>query len=342
MASAPAFVYPAPDASQKSMEGGLNLGCGSRVLACLIGAMAFGCDVGFVEAEPPQLRQVSASFTAKSVAEPVVFGMAVDFELPDPDACASALAWIEGVANSALPQAPAILLPEQRLSANTCTIAQEQTFDPQPLIVAMAAAKSRFPSAHIRPVLLFVTNLQLPLQSGVVHGLSQLAALAEKPEIWALAPGLPASSFAFNRSLPWTFTQDPAVLQAVTSLAASVLPFQSAPAQEETVSLAASDVRGMTLMKLCGTSEVAGAIAASSTPQFDGATAVPVGGSVPVFDFASPQLLAVPKSEFVIPAITVKLEGCTADCHHLFDGNEDGPGTAWDTTRGCSNGKVTP
>jgi hypothetical protein len=339
--SEPFCSHPADDATSAD-RGGLDLSHVTRTSFCVLCAAIAACDVGFVETQPPRLKQFSASFTAQSAPDPIVFGLVVDFEVPDADGCAAALSWMEQTVASALPQgAPVVRLPDQRISGDSCQVTQSQTLDPKPIAAAVQSARARFPQANLRPLIFFATNLSLPLQTGVLQGLSQLSAISLPPVIWSLAPQAAASSFNFQQSLAWTFTQDPNLAAQLQAALSAVLPFQSAPAQSQAVALPAADVAGITLMKLCSTAQSAGAVETSSTPAFNGSAAVSLGGAVPVFNFTSPAIVAVPRTGFAVPSVTVALEGCSTDCHHLFDGNDDGPGISWDTAARCSDGKVT-
>jgi hypothetical protein len=297
------------------------------------------CGVGFVEAQPPNLTTLQVKYSATSAAEPVVYGLLIDLDIPDPTACAAAMSWVEGFVQAAMLKADAgaIALPEQRLSGNGCAPLYSRSIDTLALSTAIAVVQAARPAAHVRPVLIYVNNLALPLAYGVSSGLTALHGLVLSggvhPLLWAVAPGqaIASANGIVQSSVVWTFSQDAQVATAVAALVASELPLQSsAGGGSGPLAIAPDKLARVQMLKLC-TSDAT--LTSTTLPQDGRPYAL---GDPPIFTFTLPATVAVPLAAFTLPSGSVVVEGCTAFCNHFVLGNDQDLGVPWSSVSSCT------
>src|SRR4051812_34269483 len=127
----------------------------------VLALLAAGCgEVHFVEPNPPRLFHNRVEFTATSVSEPLVWVAVLDIFIQDTGECAWArqttLATIRDAISRVTVQQ--IELPAQDL-AGDCRQRGETALDVAGLQAAAAVARNALPGAHVRPLVVYVDNI---------------------------------------------------------------------------------------------------------------------------------------------------------------------------------------
>lgn len=294
----------------------------------------------FVDATPPRLRRVVAQYKTGAQAEPLLFVQLLELYVEDPGTCAVAKSWfldstrraLSGISVEQLELAPRDLAPQ-------CTQREGVALDVDRLVAEVKTFSLARPQAHVRPVILYANNLELPLSPARSGSLGALAArlTAQQgmpPLVWLVASKAVTKQLVWDNAQDWTWAGDPAVAGAMRSFALLALPLQT---EAGTVSdpqplLSSADLEGAQEFKLCAPIVDA---ATSGLPE-PGITARVDRAAPPRWQVVLPQQLAAPKSAFSTHTVTAKLEVCDANCDRFYDIDPDQLQRGWDVTRGCA------
>ena len=194
-------------------------------------AAAVACDTAFVEPTPPTLVGGKRVFAPVPIVEPVVHALVVDFEIPDPAHCAATVARAEAVLRSIAASGRSAALPTVHLAPG-CRQLPFRFFDASLIEQPSREAEASFPGSAIRPVVLYVNNVDLPLPFGVTEGLRALrfSATAQgrlAPRVYGLALEKARASGGFDAVGSWTHAGDEAMWTAVEELIGREVPFES-------------------------------------------------------------------------------------------------------------------
>lgn len=295
---------------------------------------ACACEAAFVDPTPPVLTTERLVLTAAYRAEPVVFGAILDLQIPDPALCAATVARVLAELRGAAQRAgvPSRELAPRDLSPS-CAQKPFRVVPVAEIEAEIRAAEADFPGFHVRPVLLYVNNVELSIDPNVGAGLNQLRGDAQlrgapPPLIWgmALAPAL--ASFGFARSVPWVHATDAGMWGSLAVLLDADLPLQTRAPLDARARL--SDPSRAVLLKIC---EVRGLTVAGCA--VDGLPC-PVGPDTPIATATFPPLVAGPRTAAYPITAVVVFEACAARCERFVD--RDGTLEPWTTIAGCVGG----
>jgi len=201
-----------------------------RALASFALVLACGCGNHFVEPHPPQLERAQATYTAGSAGEPTSYLVVLDLYLERSAGCADQHAFALQTIRAAMgPEAIEIAVED---ASPTCAQLSTRSIDPLAVDTAIVAAQAAHAAAHLRPILVYVNNIDLPITHPLIDQLAAIrsrsvARVQQAPLYWALAAAKPAGDLRSDRIVPWTFTGDAALGATLRSLASADLPLQS-------------------------------------------------------------------------------------------------------------------
>jgi hypothetical protein len=295
----------------------------------------------FVDATPPRLRRVVAEYKTRAQAEPVLFVQLLELYVEDPGTCGVAKSWfldstrraLLGISVEQLELAPRDLAPQ-------CTQREGVALDVDRLVAEVRTFALAHPQAHVRPVILYANNLELPLSAARSASLGTLAARltaqqGTPPLVWLVASKTVTKQLVWDHAQDWTWAGDPVVSAAMRSFAVLALPLQT---EAGTVSdpqplLSSADLEGAQEFKLCAAITEA---ATSGLPEPGGIAARVDRAAPPRWQVVLPQQLAAPKSAFSTHTVTARLEVCDGNCDRFYNIDPDQLQRGWDVTRGCA------
>jgi len=306
---------------------------------CLVVLLAVGCgEVHFVDPNPPELFRTTAHIQAGLVDEPVVWMTILDLFVEDAGGCAAAKqATLDAVrAAFATAGGAQMELPFQDLSPD-CQKRAEVPLDVAAVKAAFATADATFPQAHVRPVLVYLDDIDLPLPAQVSSALQSLHATsvaggATRPILWTVTFPSASNKLGSDSVFAWTFTGDPALQQNLAAMVESNLPLRSTTQPGPVPLLGSADLETTQELKLCDPPD-----------GFKLVDNIPVGQAVQL-DRANPPrvLLNLPPIFFdqmrasqLIPAVDITVERCTGNCHRFYIGQPGDAPRRWDEIDGC-------
>jgi hypothetical protein len=312
-----------------------------RTRAATVGLALCACSgTLFVDATPPRLRRVVAQYQTSGLAEPLVLVKLLELYVEDPGTCGVAKSWFLDATHRALVglSVEQVELATRDL-APQCTQREGVALDVDGIVAEVHAFALAHPQAHVRPVILYANNLELPLSPARSSSLGTLAARltaqqGTPPLVWLVASKTVAKQLVSDYAQDWTYAGDPAVAGAMGSFAQLTLPLQT---EAGTVSdpqplLKAADLEGAQAFKLCAA--IAGATA-NGLPE-PGVAAKVDRAAPPRWQVVLPQQLAAPKSAFSTHTVTAKLEVCDGNCDRFYSIDPDQLQRGWDVTKGCA------
>jgi hypothetical protein len=305
------------------------------VLALLVA----GCgEVHFVEPNPPRLFQHRAGFTALSVSEPLVWVAVINLFIQEASECAwarqTALAAVRNAIGSAAAQQ--IELPAQDLSPD-CRQRFETPLDVESLRSALLAARAAFPGAHVRPLVVYVDDVDLELPGSVLSAFANARNFTAPPALlWAVSLDTVAHQLGADRQIAWQYAGDPTLPTRLGDAALAELPLQT------TAALTSGPVPLLDATQLEVTKELrVCTVPPEAMPDSYPArqtTHLVDPGNPPTITFQLPQQTAQPKSLFVKPVFEVLVEGCTANCERYFIRSAGSDPYRWDQLGYCALG----
>lgn len=301
------------------------------VLALLLASCG---EVHFVDPNPPGLFRTSATYTSAAIDEPVVWIAILNLFFQDASGCA----WAREVTLSSLRQgfafagARQLELTAQDLSPD-CRQRGERPLDVAAVQAAFAQAQAAFPGAHVRPVIVYVDDIDLAAPSDTVTALGVVRAWPAPPALlWAVAYPSAVTQVRLDRSVDWGYAGDSALATRLATVVKADLPLQttSASSSGPVPLLASAQLETTREFKVCSFPESN----ASGFPSV-GITHVLDRAHPPTVTFTLPQSFALPKSIFQNSIYSVPVEGCTANCDRYFIGEPGGDPVRWDEANGC-------
>jgi hypothetical protein len=286
------------------------------------------------------LRRVVAQYKTGTQAEPLLFVQLLELYVEDPGTCAVAKSWfldstrraLFGISVEQLELAPRDLAPQ-------CTQREGVVLDVDRLVAEVRTFSLAHPQAHVRPVILYANNLELPLSPARSGSLGELAArlTAQQgmpPLVWLVASKTVTKQLVWDNSQDWTWAGDPVVSGGMRSFAQLALPLQTeaGTVSEPQPLLSSADLEGAQEFKLCAPILDA---ATSGLPE-PGLAARVDRAAPPRWQVVLPQQLAAPKSAFYTHTVTAKLEVCDGNCDRFYDIDPDQLQRSWEVTRGCA------
>jgi hypothetical protein len=246
--------------------------------------------------------------------------------------------WARAATLSALQQgfaragARRLELPAQDLSPD-CRRRPQQTVDVAGVQAQFDAAQAAFPDAHVRPVIVYVDDVDLPTSSETLIALRAVRSRPDAPALfWAVSYPSVAGQLAADRAIPWTYAGDGDLVNRLGAAVKAELPLQSTAALSSgpIALLSAAQLETTREFKLCKDPDPD----ASGYPEVGPAHALD-RAHPPSITFAIPQRVALPKPLFQTSTFDVAVEGCTGNCDRYFIGEPGADPIRWDETAGC-------
>jgi len=219
-----------------------------------------------------------------------------------------------------------------------CRERGQMALDVNAIGAAFSAAQQALPAAHVRPVIVYVDDIDLPVPSGTLAGMfSARATLPQlRPVVWSVSFASVAAQLAADQNAAWTYAGDPELAKRVGALVDSQLPFRSTatPTSGPVALLDAAELDVTREFKLCAASPQA---MAGTYPE-PGATQRLDRAHPPTIVFVIPQSIAVPKSSYANVTVEASVEGCTGNCERYFIREPGADPLRWDEMRRCALG----
>lgn len=306
--------------------------------SCLAALLTVACgEVHFVDPNPPALYRATARFQPGSIDEPVVWMTVLDLFVEQASACADTRQGMLEMVRAAFSALPAqkLELPSQDLAPG-CRQRGEVPLDVDAATAAFSAARAAFPGAHVRPVIVYVDDIDLPLPPQLTSSLQALrqppvAGSKLTPLLWTMAVREATASLAPDEDLGWTFTGDPALAALLGLVVKRDLPLQTLRQPGPMPLLDAAQLAVTREVKVCREP--------TDVPVLEGpapgvAVAVdPAHGPTMLFDV--PETFAVPKGFLLVPQTEILIEGCTANCDRFYVAEPGDEPRRWNGTRHC-------
>jgi len=311
-----------------------------RVAVAALAAAAAACPAGFVDPNPPALQRVEKVWSPPVENEPVVYALMLDLHLARGLDCAATKSQIASRVRSILitSSTPGIELPLVDISPD-CRQAPTRHFDASALDLAIQGAERTYGSRHVRALLLYVNDIDLPIPESIQSDFSSLRIFlanrgAPLPVTWAITLGRGQDEALFQRLMEWKYSTDTGMFGALTSTAAIELPLQAlgSTPQGGVPVFTPAEAAPIVEWKFCGPADVR-TTAVNFT--YDGKAKRLSPTSPPAFTFDVPTAEPVMKSGFNFTPVRFFVEICTANCDR-YTRLDDGSVTIWDKTTGCT------
>src|SRR3954462_5352933 len=132
-------------------------------------------EVHFIDPNPPQLFRAQTKFTPPAIDEPIVWISISNLFFEDAGSCDWSHQTTLGAVRAAFAAVGGqqVELPAQDLSPD-CRQRNAAVPDVAAVRAAFASAVAAFPSARIRPVVVYLDNIDAPLDSGTAGSLLSL------------------------------------------------------------------------------------------------------------------------------------------------------------------------
>lgn len=311
-----------------------------RVAIAALAVAAAACPAGFVDPDPPAIQRVERLWSPPIENEPVVYALLLDLHLARGLDCAAVKSQLASRVRAVMltSSTPGIELPLVDISPG-CRQAPDRRFDASALDVAIQGAERTYGARHVRAVLLYVNDIDLPVPLGLQSDFSSLRIFmanrsAPLPLTWAITLGHGKDEGLFQRLMDWKHSSDSGMFAALANTAGAELPLQalgSTPPGGVPV-FTAQERASIVEWKFCGPADP------RTTPinfALDGKARRIDPLNPPAFTFDVPSAAPVMKSAFSSTPVRFQVELCTANCDH-FTRLEDGSVAIWDKTSGCT------
>jgi len=307
--------------------------------AILPALLAAGCgEVHFVEPNPPRLFRNTAAFTSAAVSEPVVWVAVTNLFIENASECA----WARQISVAAIREAIAraggeqIEVNAQDLSPD-CRRRGETPLDVNSLRAGFGAAQIALPATHVRPLIVYVDNIDFPLIDEPA-AIEQARATSSpfRGLLWTVSFASVSAQLHADRSVAWSYAGDATLADRIGEVVKAELPLQStASAASGAVPLLDGSQLDVTReFKVCA---VPAEAAPDSYPAL-GTTHVLDGAHPPTITFKLPQVVATPKSSFSKSTFKASVEGCTANCDRYFIREPGADPFRWSDMPDCALG----
>ena len=301
----------------------------------LLALLLAGCgQVHFVDPNPPRLFQTAVKYTSGAVDEPVVWIAIFNLFFQDATGCA----WAREATLSSLRQGFAVAgarqleLAAQDLSPD-CRQRGQRQLDVAAVQTAFANAQAVFPGAHVRPVIVYVDDIDLvaPSETAAAIGVVR-SGPGGQALLWTVAYEPVTTQLRPDRSIDWGYAGDAALATRLAAMVKADLPLQTtaSPSSGPVPLLDGAQLETTREFKVCKVPDgnAAGYPAVGVMHVLDRARP-------PTVTFTVPQRVALPRSLFQSSTFSVAVEGCTADCDRYFIGNPGDDPLRWDEADRC-------
>jgi hypothetical protein len=303
--------------------------------AVLLALLLAGCgEVHFVEPNPPRLFRTSATWTSAAVDEPVVWIAILDLFFEDVSGCdwardTTLLAVRQGFAAAGTQQ---LELTAQDLSPD-CRERGRVPLDVAGVRALFDSAQAALPAAHVRPVIVYVDDVDLPTSAETLAALHAVRSGPDVPPLlWTISHGAVSAQLGADRAVAWSYAGDADLLNRVGAAVKTDLPLQT------TATLSSGPVPLLNPSQLETTRE----FRLCKNPDGGASDYPPVGPAhvldrarPPTITFALPQYVATPRSLFQSSTFDMTVEGCTANCDRYYIGEPGADPVRWDEANRC-------
>jgi hypothetical protein len=200
---------------------------------------------------------------------------------------------------------------------------------------ALSIAEASFPGRHLRPVYVYVDNVDLALPSALLQAFTTLRAQSTLPGLFlTVSLAALATQLAAFSAVPWTYAGDPALAQRLGAAVEQALPLQSTATTTTgpVALLDSAQVETTREFKVCALP----GIGTVENPPDVGVAQIVDRSNPPTITFDLPQAIALPKSGFHTVTISIPVEGCTAHCDRYYIAEAGDDPHRWDEMKRCA------
>jgi hypothetical protein len=304
----------------------------------LVALFAIACgEIHFIDPNPPTLFRAQTKFSPAAIDEPIVWIAIFNLFFEDESGCSWARDTTVGALRSAFAGAGGqqLELAAQDLAPG-CRQRDSVQLDAPAVQAAFASSQAAFPSARIRPVVVYLDNIDAQLAPGTAaliaslrNGSTGLASL-----IWTVGFDQVGTQLRSERRLGWTYTGDPTFSSQIRNVVSSELPLRTTAARSTgpVQLLDASQLEVVHVMKVC--------VLPKDLPPDDpprlGAAQVVDRARPPTLSFQLPQQVALPRSLYNDVMYSVVVEACSGNCDRYFIREAGDPPQRWDEMTACA------
>lgn len=307
-----------------------------RAFTALALAALSACGTDFYEPNPPGLSSLTRRASSRSQAEPTVYLLILDLYMPSAASCDVArqdlIRLVSGAIHGRDPEAT--VLPLEMLPP-TCSQAPFRRLALGGYPQAIEALEVKL-GRRIRPLILYVNNVDLALPTSLSGDITQLHATVTEgglsPFVWGITTARVKNQLGFlDRAIDWTFSGDPSLEAAFTATVAADLPLLTRTGSGEEIPLLDADqLATVQQLKICSDAsiEARGFV-------LDGSAVVVRREDPPRFVTHFSPLLAVPRTAYSDQTVALSMELCTANCDRFLEDPALRTRRAWNRFHGC-------
>lgn len=314
--------------------------CPGRLLVAALAVGGTACPTGFVDPEPPVLRRLDYNWTPPVEDLPTVYALLLDLHLASGLDC-------DTIKSRFIAQARAVLLPSGATGVElpvmdispTCRQSQDRHLDLDALDAAIRGAETTYGQGRVRPILVYVNNVDLPVPLGLQSDFAGLRILASGrgshlPLLWCVAAGRAQDVTLFERRVAWTHSEDPGLFggAGLGAVALQELPLRALGSVPGGVPLYdPAKMAGAVEYKACAPGDP---LIVPVGFAFDGRSRPVNLTRPPRFRFEPPPAPPAMRTSFITPIVQVKLEACSSRCDRFWR-LPDGALLAWNRAGSC-------
>jgi hypothetical protein len=294
-------------------------------------------EVHFVDPNPPQLFRAQSKFIAGTVDEPIVWVSITNLFTEDAAACAGSRQTTLGALRAAFASVGGqqLELPAQDLAPG-CNQRNVTKLDVAAVQAAFAGAQSAFPGSRIRPVVVYLDNINAQVDAATA---ALILSLKNGPGglqslIWTVAFDAVGQQLGADRRISWTYTGDPALASQMQGAVSADLPLRTTaaltsgpvPLLDDAQLQIAHEIKVCLLPKDLVPDE----------PPALGKTQLIDRARPPTLTFQLPQAVAMPRSLYTEVPYAVVTEGCSGNCDRYYVRDPDDTPERWDEMKRCA------
>jgi hypothetical protein len=294
------------------------------------------CGTHFVEPNPPQLERAAATYTTSSAGEPTAYVVVLDLYLERRAGCADAHAFALQSIRSAMGSS-AIELAVQDASPD-CAQLSSRRIDVRAIDAALLSGQAAHPDAHLRAIVVYANNVDLPLPGAFLTQLLSVRGHAAAnmllvPIYWAFSAARPAADLSSDRHVSWTFAGDTKAASSFAALAAADLPLQSETGlvAGPLALLADAALHRAFQFKLCAEQPYVTPVGFAG----DGSAQRLDPQRPPAWSVSLPPRYSIARTEFRPRTVTMPVELCVAHCERYYDYKPGDDPVVWNQVSGC-------
>lgn len=290
-------------------------------LALLATLGGSGCDVGFVDPNPPELVALTRTQRLTLQDEPVVYMVVLDLHLPDGAECTRVRDRLLTTVQQSFspPGRSAFALTTQDVSPG-CQQESGRRLDVERYAAELAMAESYFADRAVRPILVYFNNVDLPMDMSLLSDLAGLrdeaiARGAPEPLYWGMGFPSTLSALTFDETFAWTFSADPGLTDGLVTAAEKQLPLVTNVAFGAALPLLEPhELQWAIAFKGCRVTERVVGVNAALT----GEAVVVDPSAPPTYRIEGLTFVPLQRSRAKEEEVTFKLEVCRANCDRLY------------------------